>query len=385
MCIRDSRKICVRIGLAIGRVDKKAQFTLVEGGGVTACGIQAPPTGRGYHLVIVDDPIRRLADAMSAAIRSRIGRGFGADLYSRQTAGSKKRKRVATSFVIVQTRWHEDDLYGRQKLLGWTTINLEAVTVRDGRLEALAPDMHSLADLEKIRRQNEEDWHSLYMGDPSPRTGRLFGDVHYVSAAGLPVQWRAIFGVDIARKAKQRSDRNAYVETIEHDGRLYVVGFFAKRMPLTDHRTSDGEVIAHGFTSELRRAMRRRPGACAVQYTGGDEDLTLELLAKLESDEERVYVEARRAIADKRQRAGPLAAAWNRGEVLVLSDQPWTADFVEHIGRFTGADGAEDEEVDCLAAAFDRAQERGAPIVAPKSSTRHQRSGLRQGRRNLMS
>lgn len=371
------RKICLSIGLALGKVDRKDKFTLAEGGSVTACGIQSPPTGRGYHLVIIDDPIRRLADALSPAIRNRIGRGFSSDLYSRQTAGSKKRARVATSFVIIQTRWHEDDLYGRQKKKGWTCFNLPAIVEREGRMEALAPDMFPLGDLEKIRRENDQDWSSLYMGDPSPRTGRLFGDVHFVTAAALPKTYRAAFGVDIARKAKQRSDRNGFAEMLHHDGKTYVVKFFGRRMPLTDHRDASGKLVAEGFTTVLGSAMQRRPGARAVQYTGGDEDLVLDLLSKAAAG--RVHIEARRAVTDKRQRAQPAAAAWNRGDLLVLEGQPWTADYIEHMARFTGDDGAEDEEADCTAAGFDVLNESAGRITPPKTSTRGERLGTRRG------
>lgn len=380
------RRICLAVGLAIGDKDGKFEFRLAEGGGVTACGIQAPPTGLGYDLVIVDDPIRRLRDALSPAIREAIGNGFSADLYSRQMPGSKRRARKPTSFVVVATRWHHDDLTGRLTKLGWQLINLPAVSIVDGEERALAPAMFSLKDLDQIRRQNDYTWASLYMGDPSPRVGRMFGDVHLIARSLLPQRYRVAFGVDIARGAKQRSDRQAVLEMMrdtEEGAKSYVTDWFAARMPLTDHLSPAGDVIAPGFAGVLSMKMKKRPGARAVQYTGGDEDLVLDLLAKLKTD--RVYVEARRAVRDKRARASPAATAWNRGDIMVVEDLPDIDNFLEHLLTFTGADGAEDEEADCLAAAFDALSEGPGSITAPKTSARSLRPGLKRGRRNLMS
>lgn len=363
--VRAIRRLMVAAGLAIGSIDRAAHIELVEGGAVVACGIQSPPTGQGFDVVIVDDPLRKLADALSQPIRDRIGEGFGADLYSRQTPGRR------TAFVIVATRWHEDDLTGRLAAKGWRVINLPAV-LPDG--SALAPEIWPLEELQKFRKQNQFTWDALYMGDPTPRGGRMFGDPFWVEVA--PQDGRRVNGVDLAHTAKRRSDRHAVLtmlDPMDRDGALYVVDFCARRGPLTDVvDPASGRVLETGFVHELAARPHR-----SAMYTGKDEDLVLDMLSKL--DGARAHVEARRAISDKRARAQPAATAWNQGRIRIPRSAPWAEDFVARVLAFTGNEGDQDEEVDTLAAAFDLLQESPARVQGPAVSTVTQRLGL--GRR----
>lgn len=360
--VRAIRRLMVAAGLAIGSIDRAAHIELVEGGAVVACGIQSPPTGQGFDVVIVDDPLRKLADALSQPIRDRIGEGFGADLYSRQTPGRR------TAFVIVATRWHEDDLTGRLGAKGWRAINLPAM-LPDG--SALAPEIWPIEELQKFRKQNEFTWTALYMGDPTPRGGRMFGDPFWVEEA--PAEGRRVNGVDLAHTAKRRSDRHAILtmlDPMDRDGALYVVDYLARRGPLTDVvDPSSGRVVEEGFVREIAARPHR-----SAMYTGKDEDLVLDMLGKL--DGARAHVEARRALSDKRVRAQPAATAWNQGRIRIPRNAPWAEEFVARVLAFTGNEGDRDEEVDTLATAFDMLSESTAKITAPTTSTRHQRLGL---------
>ena len=360
--VRQIRRLMMVAGLAIGSVDKAAEIELVEGGAIVACGIQSPPTGLGFDLIVVDDPIRKLADALSTTIRNNIGDGFDANLYSRKTPGKN------TAFVIVATRWHEDDLTGRLAQKGWRVINLPAVLPSG---EALAPEIWPLEELEKFRRQNQFTWDALYMGDPTPRGGRMFGDPFWVEE--LPAGGKRAMGVDLAHTAKRRSDRHALLvmlDPMERDGALYVADFLARRGPLTDVVDPvRGRVMEEGFVRELAARPYR-----AAMYTGKDEDLVLDMLGKL--DGVRAHVEARRAISDKRARAQPVATAWNQGRIRIPRNAPWAEDFVARVLAFTGNEGDKDEEVDVLATAFDMLAEGESRVHQPATSTKHLRLGI---------
>ena len=78
--------------------------------------------------------------------------------------------------VIIQTRWHEDDLAGwllaEHKHEGWVTLNLPAISP-DGA--ALWPEQYDIAALEKIRQAvGPRDWSALYQQAPSPESGDYF-------------------------------------------------------------------------------------------------------------------------------------------------------------------------------------------------------------------
>ncbi len=84
---------------AAGRWETRA------GGEYFAAGVGGSITGRRADLVIIDDPVRSREDAASDAIREKTWDWYKSDLYTRLKPGGR--------IVLIQTRWHEDDLAGR--------------------------------------------------------------------------------------------------------------------------------------------------------------------------------------------------------------------------------------------------------------------------------
>ena len=58
-----------------------------------------------FHLGIIDDPVKNAEDAASETIRARQWDWYRSTFYTRQEP--------AAAIVVIQTRWHEDDLSGR--------------------------------------------------------------------------------------------------------------------------------------------------------------------------------------------------------------------------------------------------------------------------------
>jgi len=82
-----------------------AEWETPEGGGVRAVGVGAGITGYGANLIIIDDPTRSRADANSANYREKVWDWFNDDVTTRLEPDGK--------MILIQTRWHEDDLAGR--------------------------------------------------------------------------------------------------------------------------------------------------------------------------------------------------------------------------------------------------------------------------------
>jgi predicted phage terminase large subunit-like protein len=87
------------------RLNTVAEWETGLGGGVRAVGVGGGITGFGADLVIIDDPIKSRAEAESKTYRERVWDWFNDDLYTRLEPGA--------SIILIQTRWHEDDLAGR--------------------------------------------------------------------------------------------------------------------------------------------------------------------------------------------------------------------------------------------------------------------------------
>lgn len=78
-------------------------------GGYVAAGIGGPITGRGAHVLLIDDPVKNAEEADSPDIRGKIWEWYLSTAYSRLAPGG--------GVLIIQTWWHDDDLAGRLQSL----------------------------------------------------------------------------------------------------------------------------------------------------------------------------------------------------------------------------------------------------------------------------
>jgi predicted phage terminase large subunit-like protein len=137
-------------------------------GAFYAVGVGGPLTGRGAHLLLIDDPVKNREDAESEVIRKKTKDWYTSTAYTRLMPGGR--------IVIIQTRWHEDDLAGwlqnEHKHEGWVVLNLPAINDAG---EALWPEQYDVPALEQIKRAlPPRDWSALYQQSPSPETGDYF-------------------------------------------------------------------------------------------------------------------------------------------------------------------------------------------------------------------
>ncbi len=105
----------------------EAEWETTMGGGLRAVGVGSGVTGFGANLIIIDDPIKSRAEAESPKMRERVWNWFNDDIRTRLEPDG--------SIILIQTRWHEDDLAGRllreaQEEGGeqWTVVNLPALS-----------------------------------------------------------------------------------------------------------------------------------------------------------------------------------------------------------------------------------------------------------------
>jgi len=96
-------------------------------GGLWAAGIGGPITGSGFDVGIIDDPIKNAEEAASPTIRERHKDWYDSTFYTREESGG--------AMIVVQTRWHQDDLSGwllekektSEEPENWHVISLEAI------------------------------------------------------------------------------------------------------------------------------------------------------------------------------------------------------------------------------------------------------------------
>jgi hypothetical protein len=100
------------------------RWSLKGGGEYYAAGVGVGIAGFRADLAIIDDPVRSREDAESETVREKLWDWYQSDLSTRLKPGGR--------IVLIQTRWHEDDLAGRlleaQAAGGdqWTILSLPA-------------------------------------------------------------------------------------------------------------------------------------------------------------------------------------------------------------------------------------------------------------------
>lgn len=326
------RELARRAGVEFDKASKaRDSWRTAAGGSFLARGPGGPLTGEGVHLLVCDDPYRSRPEAESGTIRENV--------WDWWTSVPMTRLEPGASVVVTHTRWHMDDLIGRLTTdLGVPHFNLPAINEAG---EALWPERYDVKALQERRKQvGEYDWASMYMGEPRPRGGAVFGDTHtYTDAqfAELKIV-KYVIGIDCAYTKKTHADFSvAVVLAIDDAGNHYVV----------DVRRKQCESPA--FASILKELRLAYPGAPIYWYTGGQE----KEIANYFRNTQGVPVKDIPARDDKFVRAQSVAAAWNAGRVFVPSDhKPWLDAFISEVLCFTGLDDPHDDQVDALAAAY---------------------------------
>lgn len=150
----------------------------LEGGSYTSAGVGGGITGKGAHVLIIDDPIKSAEDAESETYREMLWEWYVSTAYTRLAPGG--------GVLIIQTRWHHDDLSGRLLEKGaegegdlFELVNYPALALHDEQYrsegEPLHPDRYPFEALKMIRRTvGPRVWSALYQQQPTEDSGSYF-------------------------------------------------------------------------------------------------------------------------------------------------------------------------------------------------------------------
>lgn len=379
-----ARAIAARIGVPLDdRHAAAGNWKTAAGGGLFASGLGGPLTGFGFDRLFIDDPHKNRAEAEAPLLRGKVYDWFTGTAINRVEPGG--------SAYICHTRWHPDDLIGRlQKRrrkhsdsgdLLFRNVSLPAinyfVNAETGELadprradgEALWPSRWTVELLNERREEVDEyDWYSLFQCSPRTRGKSVFRGSYFFQ--GIPRGMRFAIGVDLAYSEGKRADYSVAVVLGYFEGTYYVLAVLRERCEAPE------------FAGKLRSLQKTYRGAKARWYASGTEKGNAQFLRSL-----GVKISALPAVTDKFVRAQPVAAAWNRGAILLpqttdallpaylrleaktakeesedgegglldrSGDVPdWVNTTVSELTSFTGVSDANDDIVDAIGAAYD--------------------------------
>jgi predicted phage terminase large subunit-like protein len=373
---RFSRKIRSLVGgeIALSKERKAAdEWETREGGSLCAVGVGAGVTGFGADLIVIDDPVKNRSEAESKAYRENTWDWFNDDIYTRLEPNA--------AIILIQTRWHEDDLAGRllsdMKNGGesWKVVSLPAIAggnstdregVSSGQLfdtlaiarvsafgdplgrapgEALCPDRYDVAALRRIEKKlGSYSFAALYQQNPVPLDGGIFKRSWFtrvVDKAPDGLKW--FRGYDLAVSTATTADYTASVRcALDKQGNIYVTDAFRARIEFPEQRRyvidrmTEEKDTAHGVESALH-------GQALVQDILRETKLLRSVLRSIRTDK------------DKITRALPWAAKAEAGRVLLVRG-PWIDEFLEEVCSFPN--GGHDDQVDAMSLAFRMMTER---------------------------
>jgi predicted phage terminase large subunit-like protein len=339
---RKTRQIAQpRIGLA---ADKAAadEWATEAGGLLMTRGVGSPPTGVGFGLIVIDDPIRRREDAESAVFREKCWDWYTDDLYTRLEPGG--------AIVLVMTHWHVDDVGARaiaSEPGRWTVLSLPALAEDADALgrapgDALWPERFDVTALTRIRdvmaaNEGLRGWEALYQQRPSPREGDFFKVTRLAVEAAAPADLRKVRAWDMAATAGDGDWTVGVLMGSDGKGRYWVLDVVRGQWS-SDERD---RVIRQTAMTDGRTVMQvgpQDPGSAGVDAARA----FVRLLAGVPCKTVRVT-------GDKQLRADPLSSQVNAGNVSLV-DGPWVRPYIEELRTFPA--GRSDDQVDASADAF---------------------------------
>jgi predicted phage terminase large subunit-like protein len=333
------------------RLSKDSQridaWMTTEDGGYVAAGVGGPITGRGAHILVIDDPVKNREEADSESVRTSIWDWYTSTAYTRLAPGG--------GVLIIQTRWHDDDLSGRlltQMAKGegdeWEVVEYPAIAVEDERYrrkgEALHPERYPLSALQRIKNAiGDRDWSALYQQKPVADDGDFFTRDMFprYRMAEMPAYDEMTYYTawDLAIGQREQNDETFGITVgIDRRRRLWVVD--------VRHGRWDSEQIVDRIL-DMYSVWRS-------DVTGIERGhIEMAIGPYLEREIQRrglqtMYVEPLKpGRRDKQSRARPIQALMKRNEVMFRSGCDATQYLIDQLLRFPS--GIHDDGVDAIA------------------------------------
>ena len=219
------------LGFGVADDNKAAgRWETTAGGEYYAAGVGGSITGRRADLAVIDDPIRGREDADSKLVRDKQWDWYRFDLETRLKPGA--------AVILIQTRWHEDDLAGRllaEEGARWHVVRLPMEAEDNDPLgraagEPLWPEWFS-DDMRAAAKRDMRLWTALYQQRPAPEEGDYFrAEWLRPYDKAPPRETLRIYGASDYAVTSDGGDYTVHVVVgLDPEGRMYLLDLWRKQ------------------------------------------------------------------------------------------------------------------------------------------------------------
>ena len=308
-------------------------WSLTNGSTYMCGGILSGITGNRADGIVIDDPIKGRQDADSPVIREKTWEEYKGSLLTRLKPSAWQ--------IIIQTRWHPDDLSGRILPMdyagqsGW-------VTSRDGEAwyvlclpaqceRADDPLSRALGEYlwtewftpefwDGVKRvQGTRNWLALYQQKPAPDGGSVF-ELGWLGRYPRRLEHydQVVQSWDTAAKAKEHNDPSVCTTWGVTKTGYHLLDVLVKRMEFPELKRA---VVSN--------ALKWDPSAVLIEDKSSGEAL----IQQLRADGSRLPVIPVLPEADKETRARTEAPQVEAGLVFLPETAPWLLDYEQELTR----------------------------------------------------
>jgi predicted phage terminase large subunit-like protein len=318
------------------------RWELENGGEYYAAGVGTAIAGFRADGALIDDPVRSREDADSERIRDKTWDWYKADLLTRLRPGGW--------VILIQTRWHEDDLAGRvmaEMERGgeqWEIVSLPAEAEAGDLLgrkpgEWLWDDDYGYAAFLRHEKANQipRNWSALYQQRPAPETGDYFkAEWFRTYVREPPRETLNVYGGSDYAVTSRGGDYTVHIVVgVDPENRMYLLDLWrgqtssdiwieawcdlVRKWRPALWAEEQGQIISGGGPYLERRAKERQAYTCREQFVSR---------------------------SDKAVRAQSMRGRMAMLGLYVRQGAPWFPDLRSELLSFPA--GAHDDQVDAL-------------------------------------
>lgn len=356
------------------------EWELTNDSSMLAVGVLGAVTSARADLLIIDDPVAGREEANSETVRKKTREAYDDDLLTRLKPGA--------SVILIQTRWHPEDLAGSilpenyqgesgeivcRDGLAWNVICLPAKAERAddplGRKagQYLWPEWFPPEHWAQYER-NARTWSSLYQQRPRPDTGNQFEApwFEWYDEGDCPDHLRIYGASDYAVTKKSLTNDPDFTEHgifgVDDGGDIWIRDWWFGQ------EESDVTIAA-----ELNLAKRWRP--VTTYGESGVIEKAIGPLRRRLMREAGVFVmrEWLPSVTDKVSRVAGFRARAHARTVHLPRGKAWANRLVDQLVAFNGLPGGQDDGVDVcglIGRALDNIRDGRKPSIERSSGVR---------------